>query len=413
MNAFEQIDKTFLSESLIIHTLEKVSEQYHIKHIPITRDLKSCLGSYTKEKLMKLSDDNRFGARQKWKKAELVQFIYDKIMNTLDLRLLIFGKNKLELFQKFLEDELQEEHEAIGELVYTLDIYPAAVRMGLIFPWRDENQITNVVPGMVRTRLDHVFENYIQLEEQYADELRFITQLNDLLRAGIHLYGVMTSSAVHELWEIQYPNEQLSVDQIREFMNETSLYLPLLVIKNGYHHVDNALIASEKFADEEEVQRFDANLPSRMEITPYKPSKQEIDYYKEHSFDRRTPHYKKLKQFLLKHHTDTTTDRMMKEIETNIQLGHNVSNVVDNLEQNNLPQFNTQNQFDHFIEMYVELHNHSRLWELFANTPKALYGRLRKMEEQRENPNKKVGRNDPCPCGSGKKYKKCCLKKNK
>ena len=23
----------------------------------------------------------------------------------------------------------------------------------------------------------------------------------------------------------------------------------------------------------------------------------------------------------------------------------------------------------------------------------------------------KVGRNDPCPCGSGKKYKKCCMKK--
>src|SRR5512139_2815666 len=24
----------------------------------------------------------------------------------------------------------------------------------------------------------------------------------------------------------------------------------------------------------------------------------------------------------------------------------------------------------------------------------------------------KVGRNDPCPCGSGKKYKKCCLEKS-
>ena len=22
---------------------------------------------------------------------------------------------------------------------------------------------------------------------------------------------------------------------------------------------------------------------------------------------------------------------------------------------------------------------------------------------------KKIGRNQPCPCGSGKKYKKCCL----
>ncbi len=24
---------------------------------------------------------------------------------------------------------------------------------------------------------------------------------------------------------------------------------------------------------------------------------------------------------------------------------------------------------------------------------------------------KKVGRNDPCPCGSGKKFKNCCLRK--
>ncbi|MCD4714205.1 MAG: SEC-C domain-containing protein, partial [Clostridiales bacterium] len=23
----------------------------------------------------------------------------------------------------------------------------------------------------------------------------------------------------------------------------------------------------------------------------------------------------------------------------------------------------------------------------------------------------KIGRNDPCPCGSGKKYKKCCIDK--
>lgn len=26
--------------------------------------------------------------------------------------------------------------------------------------------------------------------------------------------------------------------------------------------------------------------------------------------------------------------------------------------------------------------------------------------------NQKAGRNDPCPCGSGKKYKQCCLKKS-
>jgi preprotein translocase subunit SecA len=25
----------------------------------------------------------------------------------------------------------------------------------------------------------------------------------------------------------------------------------------------------------------------------------------------------------------------------------------------------------------------------------------------------RLGRNDPCPCGSGKKYKKCCIKNEK
>ena len=35
-------------------------------------------------------------------------------------------------------------------------------------------------------------------------------------------------------------------------------------------------------------------------------------------------------------------------------------------------------------------------------------GIQKEMPYQRETP--KVGRNDPCPCGSGKKYKKCCGK---
>ncbi len=43
---------------------------------------------------------------------------------------------------------------------------------------------------------------------------------------------------------------------------------------------------------------------------------------------------------------------------------------------------------------------HEGKWYYFDSTfPKA-------KTYQREKP--KVGRNDPCPCGSGKKYKKCC-----
>jgi preprotein translocase subunit SecA len=39
------------------------------------------------------------------------------------------------------------------------------------------------------------------------------------------------------------------------------------------------------------------------------------------------------------------------------------------------------------------------------NWDRKLHG-LPPLPMERENP--KIGRNDPCPCGSGKKYKKCC-----
>jgi preprotein translocase subunit SecA len=38
-----------------------------------------------------------------------------------------------------------------------------------------------------------------------------------------------------------------------------------------------------------------------------------------------------------------------------------------------------------------------------GNSPSPSYGRGVPLRTQR-----KIGRNDPCPCGSGKKYKKCC-----
>jgi len=40
---------------------------------------------------------------------------------------------------------------------------------------------------------------------------------------------------------------------------------------------------------------------------------------------------------------------------------------------------------------------------------KLLCGEEKQIKEEKK---KKIGRNDPCPCGSGKKYKKCCLRKD-
>jgi hypothetical protein len=47
---------------------------------------------------------------------------------------------------------------------------------------------------------------------------------------------------------------------------------------------------------------------------------------------------------------------------------------------------------------------HKKLKAIYANCKKKHYAPKQELQAS------KVGRNDPCPCGSGKKYKKCCLR---
>jgi hypothetical protein len=52
------------------------------------------------------------------------------------------------------------------------------------------------------------------------------------------------------------------------------------------------------------------------------------------------------------------------------------------------------------------------IFERHHNRLKSLYRLYKKRHHVSTTPiqaNRKVGRNDPCPCGSGKKYKRCCL----
>jgi hypothetical protein len=54
---------------------------------------------------------------------------------------------------------------------------------------------------------------------------------------------------------------------------------------------------------------------------------------------------------------------------------------------------------DHFSQKNIDY-----LYKLHYDTKKKKISKGKRKE-------KKIGRNDPCPCGSGKKYKKCCLGK--
>ena len=66
------------------------------------------------------------------------------------------------------------------------------------------------------------------------------------------------------------------------------------------------------------------------------------------------------------------------------------------------------------VPLLIAYNNSTHLWPLKGHTPEQLMaaagqGKVIPFEEVRR---RKVGRNEPCPCGSGKKYKNCCLHKD-
>src|SRR5690606_16576705 len=79
----------------------------------------------------------------------------------------------------------------------------------------------------------------------------------------------------------------------------------------------------------------------------------------------------------------------------------------------NFSGFGSDQDLNELVGLYSNFANNSRHWANRGNRPVELTHRdnlmpLPAMPYEITEDSVKVGRNDPCPCGSGKKYKKCC-----
>lgn len=108
---------------------------------------------------------------------------------------------------------------------------------------------------------------------------------------------------------------------------------------------------------------------------------------------------------------------IMDAIRNNNRPGEVVQMVLDDIV---LDSFDEANKA---VTMVMEMWNNIPHWELKGWTPNEIFEKYEKpslrplptasfsVSEKLLQQKEKVGRNTPCPCGSGKKYKNCCLKK--
>lgn len=235
-----------------------------------------------------------------------------------------------------------------------------------------------------------------------------------------YLYGIVHRDKVVEIYNMHH-EEDMTVAELNEYLlhNITEINKHFVELYGDYFVHESIM----------EFDEFEIELAKRRGKPFYIPNQGELLKYKDDLYFERTPEFKALLKYVEKNfykRNKNMAEMLCEDVHDECQMGTSISDIFDPFNRRGI-EFENEEQVKEVMDLVMDLSNHVRLWQNNGFTP----AELRHVAEQpKMNPlpeqdndraasnatlggttNKKVGRNEPCPCGSGKKYKKCCLNK--
>lgn len=250
------------------------------------------------------------------------------------------------------------------------------------------NQLLREKAGLSRTSLEEHFEQATLLE-------KYIISMT-------HLYGRVTTDKVAEVYNLQ--NE----DQITGADVEAYLNHPPALLEDVLVHV--------KFGEfvTEDLEMFDGIHEKLVKVQKgkpfYIPEQEELFQYFNYNYVEYPKEYEKLIDYLAEYvYEDNYPRAQMRadEIQLVLQMGDGLDIALRVFAEDAFI-FEEVELLEGIVNQIKRLHSNTRMRDHNGLTPRELSRIQKERRVQRVN----IGRNDPCYCGSGKKYKKCCLMKD-
>ena len=160
-------------------------------------------------------------------------------------------------------------------------------------------------------------------------------------------------------------------------------------------------------------------MPEAAGMDYYIPTRGEIESYAAYGTDSHNYYYRQIVNFIF-NYTGITYDTakiILRNISDFCRTHDSLSVVFEMLEHSGMNL--SADKYNYLLGMIGELNNHTRKPVIKGYTPEEVDGfkpvsvpivKIAKAKRKPVRTEHKIGRNDPCPCGSGKKYKKCCGK---
>jgi len=237
-----------------------------------------------------------------------------------------------------------------------------------------------------------------------------MNQLKKYIVALTNLYGFVHKEKVMTIYNSQN-TVQIKMSDIDQLLNNLPKDLEqAFVMTHGEYFLHEVIL---------EFDEFNILLNKKKDKPHYIPNKNELLKYVDEDYFEKTKAYNKLLNYVKKNFFNGNQEKaeyLLEDIHDTLEADINMQMIFDIFNNQGI-SFNDMEQANEVIGMIMTFANNIRIWENNGHTPHEIFETYEKpnlkplpdkvFEIKRE----KVGRNDPCPCGSGKKYKKCCLKK--
>ena len=358
-----------------------------IRHAPCTK-LRDILQLKTVAELRSLAGLHGVRSIYQMRKDGLVAAIFDAMLvrDRMENILFLLDSASWRRLLKIAECGSSEIH---GN---SINVDTVLLELCYLQAFLQDGVVTYVMPDEVRSAVLDLIEGGFQARKDRSDLIHAYAM------AAINLYGVIAKDDLLKIFNMQN----------RLALNEEELDLVLLrqIAQECGYVLLGTEIASEAFSYNQ--YRDIPDLLARVGNKPrYIPTKTEFLKYANSDYYEPTAYTQELEQYLRTScHLDTQRlSELMIELHYAIVLEAPMQRLLDLFVEYGVEL--SAGELHTISKLLVELSNHTRLWSNNGHTPSELAGRPA-VVGRADHKSKKIGRNDPCPCGSGKKYKRCC-----
>ena len=270
------------------------------------------------------------------------------------------------------DDDMIELLELDGKEYNGNEIVTSFIINGYAYLYKDKDNFKVILP-------DEIKESINNIDEYLGDGGMFQNGIEHILNIYIFYNGVIERKKLQELLKI-YHDIDYTLDELDEQIKKVKFN-----VVGEYYSIFDSI---------DEIMKK-VIIPQKKAFKKYK----KVDINSDFDYINFTSFNSELSSYI-----DNLSSKYAKELSMSLITTIHMNLFANDFVKSMFKEYNikyTDKDYKNIIEIINNYKNTLPIW---------VYNGYSKKEVNSMPKEKKVGRNDPCPCGSGKKYKKCCGK---